>query len=116
MNEKMKNIMLYAVLFVLLVIIPSSIFYYFKRSDAAQFNQWVNEDNERCYERAKRDSVDKEWCNEIRSASKLTYNEAVSSSNPNLVLMIFQPLLFVLLITVHNLKKQVEELKKSENL
>ncbi|HMS39015.1 MAG TPA: hypothetical protein PKE69_02230 [Pyrinomonadaceae bacterium] len=111
----MKNIFIYALIFVFVFLVPTLVLHYFKQADAEQFNKWVNEDNETCYQRAKRDSVDKDWCNEIRNATKLTYNSAVNSSNTNLVLMLFQPILFVLIIKVANLRKQIEELKKSED-
>lgn len=112
MDKRWKDIFNYTVIFILVFVIPTLTLQYFNRTDAGQFNKWANEDHEICVQRAKRDSVDKTWCDEIRSASKLTYNAVKSSSNTNMLLMYFQPLLLVLLLGMMNLRKQVEEIKR----
>lgn len=115
MNKKWKDIIGYAVIFIFIFIVPTLLQTYFNRSESESFNEWANEDHEICVQRSERDTIDKRWCDEIRSTAKMTYNSAVNSSNNDLLFRIFQPLFFVLLIGMMNLKKQVEELKEKIN-
>lgn len=115
MNKKWKDIIGYAVIFIFIFIVPTMLQIYFDQRRSEDFDKWANEKHEICVQRAERDSIDKRWCDEIRSTAKVTYNSAVNSSNNDLLLRIFQPLLFVLLIGMMNLKKQVEELKEKIN-
>lgn len=78
----------------------------------AIFRGRVKEDEEICYQRAKRDLVDTRWCGEIRDAATLAYNQSSRGFDSSLLLLLYSPLLFVLIITIQNLKDQLKELKE----
>ncbi len=112
MSKKSKEIIFFVVAFVTIFIAPNLLFGYFSLRSTEMFYSHLNEDNEICYQRAKEDSRETEWCNEIFKAARLAYSESRSPSNNQLILLMFQPLLFVLLFSLYNLGKQVKELKE----
>lgn len=114
MNKKSKEIIFYVVTFVGIFIVPNLVFHYFSRESDQMFYEQVREDYEICMQRAEQDSRDKVWCGEIKDAARLSYSMNRSSNNFYLLLM-FQPLLFVLLLGIRNLRKEVEELKEKIN-
>jgi hypothetical protein len=116
MNKKSKEIISYVALFVVIFLLPNLLIYYFKREDSKVFHQRVHEDNEICRQRAKEDSREVVWCDEIKQAATLAYSETKSSDNVSLLLMLFQPLLFILLVSQYNLRKQFEELKEKTDV
>ena len=111
MNKKSKEIIFYVLTFIFIFIVPNTLFYRFSRENDEMFYKWLAEDNEVCRQRAKEDSREKIWCDEIRKAATLSYRESRSSNNFFLLIM-FQPILFVLLTSLYNLRKQVDELKE----
>ena len=112
MNKKTKQIIKYVLALIFVFIAPILLFNYFRLDNIETFYERLREDNEICYQRAKRDGVDTRWCSEIRDAAKLAYSESTSASNVLLLVLFFAPLIFVLIITVGNLRTQVEELKE----
>lgn len=107
----MKDKIYYAVVFVFIFILPNILFYYYNSENDEIFYQRINEDNETCRQRAKEDSREVIWCDEIEKSATLAYREA-RNSNIFYLLIMFQPLFFVLLISLYYLRKQVEELKE----
>ena len=112
MNKNLKEKILFVVTFTAIFIIPNLLFHYFQSNDREVFYRHLAEDNETCRQRAKEDSRETIWCDEIQKAAALTYSETRSSNNTNLLLLMFQPILFVLLFSLYNLRKQVDELKE----
>jgi hypothetical protein len=111
MNKRSKNRFSYAVVFILVFIVPNLFFYYYSKESAETFHRRIAEDNETCWQRAKEDSRETIWCDEIEKSATSAYREARNSNNFYLLPM-FQPLLFVLLISLYILRKQVDELKE----
>jgi hypothetical protein len=103
------------VIFIFVFIVPNVFFYWKKSGDSELFHQKVTEDYQICEERAERDSLDTRWCDEIRSASREIFSAAGSSNDIFLLMSLSQPILFVLIMGVGNLRKQVEELKEKIN-
>lgn len=117
MNKIFKEIILYVVLFSFLFFLPNLMYYYFTEKRENTTYERIAEDYETCFQRAERDKVETRWCREIEKASKLTYTESrnADKSITNIVLQIFPMVLFILMIAVIGLRKQIEELKKSQN-
>lgn len=111
MSKKSKEIILYVITFIVLFIVPNLVFHYLDQKNDETFYQWVKEDHESCITRAKQNSRDSEWCGEIRDAAKLSYSRATGHSNSNILLQLFMPIMFVLLLTIRNLGKEIKELK-----
>lgn len=107
----MKDKIYYALIFIIVFILPNSFFYYSNSENDEIFYRRVNEDNEICRKRAKEDSRETIWCDEIKKSATLVYREA-RKSNSFYLLIMFQPLFFVLIISLNYLRKQVEELKE----
>ena len=112
MSSKSKQIIQYVIAITFIFIVPLVSVNYFKQQDREIFNERVREDHEMCYQNAKRDNVDPRWCGEIRDAARLAYNESTSSINVSHLLLFLGPLLLVLIMSIGNLRKQVEELKE----
>lgn len=111
MNKKLKKILNYVLAGVFIFIVPTLLYHHFNEEDDEIFHQRVDEDHETCRQRAKEDSRETSWCREIKEGATLAYREA-RRDNSFYLLIMFQPLLFVLLISQYNLRKQVEELKE----
>lgn len=111
MSKKSKEIILYVITFIALFIVANLVFHYLDEKNDETFYQWVKEDYESCISRAKQNSRDSEWCGEIRDAAKLSYSRATGHSNSNILLQLLMPMLFVLVVTVRNLGKEIKELK-----
>ena len=97
---------------ILFVILPILVMNYFGERRREMFRRHVTEDHETCRERARQDSRETVWCDEIRDSAKLAYSNAESFNNPSSVLLMVQPLMFVLFISIYNLRKQVDGLKE----
>lgn len=115
MDKKVKNVLSYGLIFIFVFILPNLFFHYFDREDKKLFYERVNQEEEICLQRVERDSVDKRWCGEIRKASVTNFQTTVFSQNTRTLMLFLQPILFVLLISNSNLKKEVEELKEKIN-
>jgi hypothetical protein len=115
MSKKSKDIIAYIVIFIFVFIVPQALFHYFDKEDRKIFYEYLDQDNEICYQRAERDKIEKSWCYEIRKASLTNYGMTENSQNTRILLLLFQPILFVLLISIRNLRKEVDELKEKIN-
>lgn len=102
----------YLVVGIVIIILPILVLNYFGERHREMFYRHVTEDHEVCRESALRDSRDAVWCDEIRNSAKLAYSEAEQSNNLSTILIMIQPLLFGLFISIYNLRKQVDELKE----
>jgi hypothetical protein len=78
------------------------------------FHSRMDQDNEKCYERAKRDSAYTGFCDRIESAAEETFR--ASSRLNNLYWLIFLPFVFALVLTNWQLRKQIAELKEKINV
>jgi len=112
MNKKSKELIWFVGAFIVIFMFPILLIHYFQSKDSEVFHQRIREDNEICRQRAKEDSRETVWCDEIKDAAISTYREMKSSNNLSLILMMVQPLLFILLVSQYNLRKQVDELKE----
>ncbi len=112
MSKKTKYIINYALTFIFIFIVPNALYHYFSLENDKLFYKHVSEDEEICYQRAKRDSVDTRWCSEISNAAQLAYSRSSRGFNISHLLLLISPLLFVLIIGIGNLRNQVEELKE----
>lgn len=113
MSKKFKETANYILIFVVIFIVPQLLIYYFESEDKKIFYSRMERENEICYERAKRDSAYTEFCNRIQRASEETFRS--SRSKNNFYLLMFSPILFVLVIAIWQLRKQIEELKEKIN-
>jgi len=111
MNKKSKEIIYYAVVGIVIFIVPQLLFHYFQDRNREMFRRHVTEDYETCRQRAESDSLGKDWCGEIRNAATLAYSNSTSANNLSTFMLMFQPLFFVLLVSVYHLRKQVDDLK-----
>src|SRR5215203_4985798 len=111
MGKNIKQIILYVLALIFILIVPIFFVNYFILDNDEVFYQRLREDNEICYERAKRDGVETRWCNEIRDAAKLAYSDSTRANKDSFLLLFIAPLLFALVVYVANLRTQVEELK-----
>jgi hypothetical protein len=111
MNKKSKEIIYYAVVGIVIFIVPQLLFNYFQDRNREMFRRHVTEDYETCRQRAESDSLGKDWCGEIRNAATLAYSNSTSANNLSTFMLMFQPLFFVLLVSVYHLRKQVDDLK-----
>jgi len=116
MSKKSKEIIWYVAALIAIFVLPNLLMHYFQHEDSEVFRQRIREDNEICRQRAKEDSRATVWCDEIKDAATSTYREMKSSNNVSLMMMMIQPLLFVLLVSQYNLRKQVEELKEKTDV
>jgi hypothetical protein len=112
MSKKLKESISYLVAGIVIVILPILVLNYFGERRREMFHRHVTEDHEVCRERAVRDSRETVWCDEIRDSAQLAYREAESSNNHSPLLIMIQPLLFTLIISIYILRKQVNELKE----
>jgi hypothetical protein len=112
MNKKTREMITFLAAGIVIVILPILVLNYFGERRREMFYRHVAEDHEVCRERAVRDSRDAVWCDEIRSSAKLAYSEAESSNNLSPMLIMIQPLLFMLFISIYNLRKRVDQLKE----
>ncbi|HQU85572.1 MAG TPA: hypothetical protein PKY59_20730 [Pyrinomonadaceae bacterium] len=115
MDKKVKKALNYGLIFIFVIILPNLFFNYFDREDKELFYERVNKEEEICLQRAERDSLDKKWCSEIRKASITNFQTTIFSQNTRNLMLFLQPILFVLLISQYNLRKEVEELKQKIN-
>jgi len=115
MDKKLKGRFYYVAALLIIFVVPTLMLHFFNQSDDDEFYDRVRKDHETCVQRAERYSIDDRWCDEIRDASRTTYDLSSGYSRTNALLMFTQPLLFILLIGMMNLKKQVEELKEKIN-
>lgn len=74
------------------------------------FYSRMDQDYEKCYERAKRDLAYTGFCDRIESASEETFR--ASRRLNKLYWLIFLPLVLVLVLTNWRLSKQIAELKE----
>lgn len=112
MSNKLKEIVIYAAAFIAIFIVPQFGIRYYQNDDKEYFYGRMKENHETCRRYAKEDSREMFWCNEIEKAATITYRETKNSDNSRFLLLLFQPLLFVLLISLYHLGKQVKELKE----
>jgi hypothetical protein len=115
MSKNTKQIINYVAAIIFIIIVPVLLVPYFIKDNDEVFYERLKEDHETCYQRAKQDAVDTRWCNEIRDAAKLAYYESSRRDNSSFLLILLAPLFFVLIYTVGNLKKEVNELKEKIN-
>ncbi|HEY8562937.1 MAG TPA: hypothetical protein VIL74_21340 [Pyrinomonadaceae bacterium] len=115
MSKKSKEIVSYVVAGAAIVILPILLLNYFAERRREMFHRHVSEDHKVCRERSEKDSRDAVWCDEIRKTASLAFSEAESAGNLSPVLLIVQPFLFMLFISIYNLRKQLDELKKNIN-
>jgi hypothetical protein len=115
MDKKLKDKVFYVLIFIFVFILPNVFFYWKSSSDSEVFHQRVTEDHQFCVRRAERDSLDTRWCDEIRSASRETFSATKNSNDIFLLMSLFHPVLFVLIMSIRNLGKQIEELKEKIN-
>lgn len=115
MNKKLKDKFFYVMIFIFVFIVPNIFFYYKSIENRDLFYQYARENRQICVQRAEEDSLNKRWCDEIYSASKDNYSSTENSHDILLLMSLFQPILFVLIIGFGNLRKQVEELKEKIN-
>ncbi len=113
MNSKWKEKVQYAGTFIFVFIIPGLWLLYFGNNNRNTFYERVDKDHQQCRKYAKENNVETRWCDEIKEASETNFNLSDNFFDMYLVLLIFQPVLFVLIIGLMNLKKQVEELKQN---
>ena len=116
MNKKSKDIIYYVFAGIVIFIVPQLLLHYFQDRNREMFRRHVTEDYETCRQRAERDSLGKDWCGEIRNAATLAYTNSTSANNFSTLMLMFQPLFFVLLVSVYHLRKQVDELKEKINV
>ncbi len=112
MNKKLKEIITYLIFGSAIIILPMLLLNYFGERRNEMFRLYVTEDHEVCRERAIRDSRETVWCDEIRDGAQLAYRAAEGSTSHSQLLIMIQPLLFMLFILIYNLRKQVDELKE----
>ena len=77
MSKKSKQVIYYILTLIFVVAAPILFLRYFILNTDDVFYERAREDNEICYQRAKRDSVDTRWCDEIKSGATLAYIENV---------------------------------------
>ncbi len=112
MSKKSKQIIYYLLTLILVFTAPLFFLQYVISNTDEVFYERVREDNEICYQRAKRDSVDTRWCDEISKASKLAYYESNRRRSFSFLEIIFFVLFCILAFRVVNLSRQVTELKE----
>lgn len=111
-SNKTSTILLFTIVFLL----PNLFFYHISSRDRDVYFERVDENQEKCLQRAKEDSVETRWCNEIKSSSELVFNAADKSFEIGLLMNLFLPVVYSLIITTKNLGKQVEELTEKLNV
>lgn len=116
MNKKVKEITFYGLIFLAIFIAPKLFLNYVRSESGEVFYERLDEDAAACRARAERDSRDRVWCDEIRRSAKLAYAEGRMANDNNLLLMMFQPLLFVLVVSLYNLRKKVDGLKEKTDV
>lgn len=112
MNKRLKDVISYSVFGIALVVLPMLVLNYFGERRREMFHRHAREDHQACRESALQASRDGVWCDEIRDGAKLAYSAAEGSNQLSQLLIMIQPLLFVLFISIYNLRKQVEEIKE----
>lgn len=110
MSKTIKEILIYVGLSIFIFAVPQALHYHFTADNQEVFYNRIDQDYETCVERAKEDSVNINFCREIKRASQTTYN-AADRHDDFYLLTIFQPILFMALVFFRQLKNQVEELK-----
>ncbi len=109
-KSKSKDWVLIATSILAIVILPLVINFYFEDAKRNAFYQYVKEDYETCVERAKEDSLDDYWCNEIRSSSKLAFQSASSNASDNFMIILpIQIILIIVLFELRDIRKKVRE-------
>ena len=108
----MKDKVLYILTFIFVFILPYGFFYYTSANTREKFYERVNEDHRICIERSERDSEDTDWCDRIKSASVTNFDLTNNSHETFPWLLFFLPVLFVLIISIGSLRKQIEEIKE----
>ena len=111
MNKRLKEYLYYALTGVFIFIVPTLLYHHNNEKDDEIFYQRVNEDHETCRQHAKEYSRETSWCREIKEGATLAYQEARNDNSYYLIFML-QPIIFILLVSQYNLRKQVEELKE----
>jgi hypothetical protein len=116
MSKKLKDKIGYLLTLAGIIIAAILIVQYFARDNEQVFYERLREDNEICYQRAKRDSVDTRWCDEIEKAANLAYRESQRGSGTSFTLLILLAGFFAQSVAIVNLRKQVDELKEKINV
>jgi hypothetical protein len=116
MSKKSKEIIFFVVAFAGFFIVPNVLFGYFSLRSTEMFHQHLKENSEMCYRHAKEDGRDPDWCDETRNAATTAFRAGRSANNSQMILLMVQPILFVLFYSLYNLRKEVEELKKKTDV
>jgi hypothetical protein len=116
MNKKLKEIIRYVLTLVGIIIAAILIVQYFASDKEQVFYERLTENNEVCRQRARRDSVDTRWCDEIEKAAELAYRESQRGSGISFPLLVILALLLVQTVIIVNLRKQIDELKEKINV
>lgn len=103
MNKYLSSNTSTVFIFILVFIVPNLFFHQINSEDRDIYYKRVDRDREICLQRAKEDSVETRWCNEIKSSSELAYNSADKSFEIGLLMNLFLPVIYALLITTRNL-------------
>ena len=112
MNKLLKDKGFYVLVFITIFILSNLLFGYRSNQTKDNYFERVERNYRTCLKRAEEDSVDKRWCHEIESASVNNFYSTDNHFEISLLMNLFLPVLFGLIITTNILRKQVQELKE----
>lgn len=108
MSNNLKNKIFYVVMVAAIFIVPVLLNDYLTSRHREKFYERTENRNRICRERAKEDSVDGRWCDEIQVAAEQAFSSADNASSINVSQPIFATLLFILAISAYHQKNKAQ--------